>query len=125
MPPVQLSLWGGVGKVHELGGFIGGAREFAEIVSAAKVSRVYMGHVHAFGVQDHGGVRYVLTGGGGSALFPSGNDDRFHHYLTVEIAANSIKERVHMLDGKVFHIPQGLVLLPTHDERKRRWWELV
>ncbi|UPT72737.1 MAG: metallophosphoesterase family protein [Elusimicrobiota bacterium] len=125
MPPVQLSLWGGVGKVHELGGFIGGAREFAEIVSAAKVSRVYMGHVHAFGVQDHGGVRYVLTGGGGSALFPSGNDDRFHHYLTVEITATSVKERVHMLDGKVFHIPQGLVLLPTHDEKKRRWWELV
>lgn len=125
MPPVQLSLWGGVGKVHELGGFIGGAREFAEIVSAAKVSRVYMGHVHAFGVQDHGGVRYVLTGGGGSALFPSGNDDRFHHYLTVEIAPTVIKERVHMLDGKVFHIPQGLVLLPTHDEKKRRWWELV
>jgi predicted phosphodiesterase len=125
MPPVQLSLWGGVGKVHELGGFIGGAREFAAIVSAAKVSRVYMGHVHAFGVQDHGGVRYVLTGGGGSALFPSGNDDRFHHYLTVEISPSAIKERVHMLDGKVFHIPQGLVLLPTHDERKRRWWELV
>ena len=72
-----------------------------------------------------GGVRYVLTGGGGSALFPSGNDDRFHHYLTVEVTSTSVKERVHMLDGKVFHIPQGLVLLPTHDEKKRRWWELA
>ena len=114
MPPVHLSLWGGVGRVHELGGFIGGAREFAEIVSAAGVSRVYMGHVHAFGVQDHGGVRYVLTGGGGSALFPSGNDDRFHHFLTVEIGPDSISERVHTLDGKAFHIPRGLVILPTH-----------
>jgi predicted phosphodiesterase len=125
MPPVQLSLWGGVGRVHELGGFIGGAREFAEIVSAAKVSRVYMGHVHAFGVQDHGGVRYVLTGGGGSALFPSGNDDRFHHYLTVEISATAVRDRVHTLDGKTFAIPHGLVLRPTYDEKKRRWWELV
>jgi 3',5'-cyclic AMP phosphodiesterase CpdA len=117
MPPVQLSLWGGVGKVHELGGFIGGAREFADIVSAAKVSRVYMGHVHAFGVQDHGGVRYVLTGGGGSALFPSGNDDRFHHYLTVAIGPTSIQDRVHTLDGKVVAIPHGLVILPTHPVR--------
>jgi 3',5'-cyclic AMP phosphodiesterase CpdA len=125
MPPVQLSLWGGVGRVHELGGFIGGAREFADIVSAAKVSRVYMGHVHAFGVQDHGGVRYVLTGGGGSALFPSGSSDVFHHYLSVEITASGIRDRVHSLDGKVFAIPHGLVILPTHDERKKRWWELV
>ncbi len=114
MPPVQLGLWGGVGRVHALGGFIGGAREFAEIVSAAKVSRVYMGHVHAFGVQDHGGVRYVLTGGGGSALFPSGNRDRFHHFLTVEITPGGIRDRVHALDGQVFVIPQGVVLLPTH-----------
>lgn len=125
MPPVQLSLWGGVGRVHELGGFIGGSREFADIVSAAKVSRVYMGHVHAFGVQDHGGVRYVLTGGGGSALFPSGNSDSFHHYMTVEITHASIRDRVHSLDGKVFAIPHGLVILPTHEHRQRRWWELV
>ncbi len=127
MPPVQLSLWGGVGRVHELGGFIAGSREFADIVSAAKVSRVYMGHVHAFGVQDHGGVRYVLTGGGGSALFPSGNSDTFHHYLTVEITSSAIRDRVHSLDGKVFAIPHGLVILPTHDEPKknRRWWELA
>ncbi|MEQ1918452.1 MAG: metallophosphoesterase [Elusimicrobiota bacterium] len=125
MPPVQLSLWGGVGRVHELGGFIGGSREFADIVSAAKVSRVYMGHVHAFGVQDHGGVRYVLTGGGGSALFPSGNSDSFHHYMTVEITHAGIRDRVHSLDGKVFAIPHGLVILPTHEPRKRRWWDLV
>jgi hypothetical protein len=84
-----------------------------------------MGHVHAFGVQDHGGVRYVLTGGGGSALFPSGNVDSFHHYMTVEITHAGIRDRVHSLDGKVFSIPHGLVILPTHEHRKRRWWELV
>ncbi len=126
MPPVQLSLWGGAGRVHELGGFTGGAREVVDIVSAARVSRVYMGHIHAFGVQDHGGVRYVLTGGGGSALFPSGNDDRFHHYLTVEIGPSVLRERVHSLDGKVVAIPQGLVILPTHEVRKkRRWWSFA
>ena len=115
MPPAHLSLWGGVGKLHELGGFTRGAREFSRIVAAAGVSRVYMGHVHAFGVQDYLGVRYVLTGGGGSALFPSGNSDRFHHYLVVQIGPAGVRERVHGLDGKVFEIPAALVVLPTHD----------
>jgi predicted phosphodiesterase len=115
MPPVHLGLWGGVGRLHALGGFIGGAKEFSEIVSRRGVCRVYMGHVHAFGVQDHGGVRYVLTGGGGSALFPSGNSDRFHHFLTIEITPRGVRERVHSLDGRVFHIPSAPVLLPVHD----------
>ncbi|NNN06962.1 MAG: hypothetical protein HKL90_13785 [Elusimicrobia bacterium] len=115
MPPVHLGLWGGVGRLHSLGGFIGGAREFSEIVSRRGVARVYMGHVHAFGVQDHQGVRYVLTGGGGSALFPSGNADRFHHFLTVELTPHGIRERVHSLDGRVFHIPSAPVILPTRE----------
>lgn len=115
MPPVHLGLWGGVGKLHSLGGFIGGSKEFSEVVARHRVSRVYMGHVHAFGVQDHLGVRYVLTGGGGSALFPSGATDRFHHYLTVEIGPHGIKERVHALDGRDFHIPTAPVILPTHE----------
>jgi len=116
MPPVHLGLWGGVGKLHSLGGFIGGAREFSDVVAKNGVSRVYMGHVHAFGVQDHGGVRYVLTGGGGSALFPSGSADRFHHFLTVEIGPHGVRERVHALDGRVFHIPAAPVILATHED---------
>lgn len=115
MPPVHLGLWGGVGRIHSLGGFIGGAKEFSEIVARNAVSRVYMGHVHAFGVQDHLGVRYVLTGGGGSALFPSGTGDRFHHFLTVDIEPRGIRERVHTLDGLAFHIPSVPIILPTHE----------
>ena len=115
MPPVHLGLWGGVGKLHSLGGFIGGAREFSEIAAKNAVSRVYMGHVHAFGVQDHLGVRYVLTGGGGSALFPSGASDRFHHFLTVELGPHGVRERVHGLDGRTFHIPSAPVILETRE----------
>ena len=120
MPPVQLGLWGWQGKLHELGGFLQGAREFSEAVSAAKVSRVYMGHVHAFGVQDHQGVRYVLTGGGGSALFPSGSSDLFHHFLTVDIGPGGVRERVHTMDGGIFEIPSVPVILPTH-EHSHTW----
>lgn len=124
MPPVQLGLWGGVGHVHQLGGFTKGSKEFAEVVEKAKVSRVYMGHVHAFGVQDHRGVRYVLTGGGGSALFPSGADDRFHHFLRVEIGPDSIAETVHTIDGAYFRVPSAPVILETHeDEHPWRPWK--
>ncbi len=115
MPPVHLGLWGGVGKLHALGGFIGGAREFSDVVARNGVSRVYMGHVHAFGVQDHLGVRYVLTGGGGSALFPSGATDRFHHFLTVELGPHGVRERVHALDGRTFRIPSAPVILETRE----------
>jgi UDP-2,3-diacylglucosamine pyrophosphatase LpxH len=120
MPPVHLGLWGGVGKLHALGGFIGGAPEFSKVVAKHGVSRVYMGHVHAFGVQDHLGVRYVLTGGGGSALFPSGSSDRFHHFLTVDIGPHGIRDRVHSLDGRSFHIPSAPVILATH-EHSHSW----
>ncbi len=111
MGPVQLGLWGG-SIAHAHGGFSWGAREFTELVAAKKVDRVYVGHVHAFGVQDYLGVRYVLTGGGGSALFPSGTPDRFHHYLTVSVDSGGIRERVHPLEGRSFAIPTGTVLLP-------------
>ncbi|MDE2141490.1 MAG: metallophosphoesterase [Elusimicrobia bacterium] len=124
MPPVHLGLWGGVGKLHALGGFIGGAQEFSETVSKHGVKRVYMGHVHAFGVQDHQGVRYVLTGGGGSALFPSGASDRFHHFLTVDVGPHGIRERVHAMDGRHFHIPEAPVILETR-EHSRTWTEFA
>lgn len=110
MPPVQLGLWGG-GAAHELGGFTEGSHKFMDLMSESRVERVYMGHVHAFGVQDWGGVRYVLTGGGGSALFPSGAQDRFHHYLTVTVGPGGVSERVYPLDGEPFAVPAGKVIL--------------
>lgn len=110
MPPVLLGLWGG-SVAHGWGGFSAGAAEFTRIMADYAVERVYMGHVHAFGVQDLHGVRYVLTGGGGSALFPSGSPDVFHHYLTVSVSAKGVRETVHPLEGDSFHVPHGKVVI--------------
>ncbi len=109
MPPVLLGLWGPAG--HRMGGFHQGAHQFTDLMAELAVERVYMGHVHAFGVQDYKGVRYVLTGGGGSPLFPSGARDRFHHFLTVSVGPDGLRERVHLLDGSSFQIPAGKVLI--------------
>jgi 3',5'-cyclic AMP phosphodiesterase CpdA len=111
MPPVVLKLWGGAGA-HHLGGFDRGADRFTDLMAELEVERVYMGHVHCFGVQDYKGVRYILTGGGGSPLFPSGASDKFHHYLTVSVTPSGLRERVHSLDGSSFCIPAGKVVLP-------------
>jgi 3',5'-cyclic AMP phosphodiesterase CpdA len=111
MPPALLELWGRSDTVKKMGGFSEGAHEFADILAKREVERVYMGHVHAFGVQDYKGVRYVLTGGGGSPLFPCGASDKFYHYLTVSVGPEGVTERVHTLEGSSFMIPRGQVLL--------------
>lgn len=113
VPPALLKLWGGQ-AVSKLGGFRQGAAAFTDLMAEKGVERVYMGHVHCFGVQDYKGVRYVLTGGGGSPLFPCGASDRFHHYLTVSVGPEGLAERVHMLDGSSFAIPRGKVLMAPH-----------
>ena len=105
VPPACLRRWTDFGAKRGLGGFRRGAAEFAEIVSCRRVARVYMGHIHAFGVQDYRGVRYVLTGGGGSPLFPSGAADKFHHYIVARFEGGGISETVHTLEDGSFEVP--------------------
>lgn len=106
MPPTQLSHWTDYPFAKGAGGFKLGADEFEGIVSAAGVDRVYVGHIHALGVLDHGGVRYVLTGGGGSPLFPTKIKDVFHHYLKVDVGPEGITETVVKADGERIPLPE-------------------
>ncbi|MBI5595683.1 MAG: metallophosphoesterase [Elusimicrobia bacterium] len=90
------------------GWFEGGSGRFREILSRRKVRRVYMGHIHAFGVAELDGTKYVLTAGGGSPLYPlpPGYPRRRRaHYIRVEAGADgSIHEMVRELDGTEFPI---------------------
>src|SRR6185295_8963699 len=95
IPPVQLKCWTAYAGARALASFEEGALEFTRVVSRRGVDRVYIGHIHAFGVQDFEGVRYILTGGGGSPLFPSGVVDRCHHYLVATVSPGGVKETVH------------------------------
>jgi len=102
MPPAPLGEWTDFAGRKGAGGFRIGAEEFMRLMSERRVARVYMGHVHGFGVLDRGGVRYVLTGGGGSPLFPGPVKERFHHSLTVEAGPDGLVETVHPLRGAPF-----------------------
>ncbi|MBI3299269.1 MAG: metallophosphoesterase [Elusimicrobia bacterium] len=111
IPPAVLREWTDYHGARGVGGFKEGAAEFTDLLSRRAVRRVYMGHIHAFGVQDYKGVRYVLTGGGGSPLFPCGVSDRFHHYLVVTAGPDGLRETVRCADGRDLTIPQARVVL--------------
>ncbi|OGR96348.1 MAG: hypothetical protein A2V88_14510 [Elusimicrobia bacterium RBG_16_66_12] len=102
IPPAPLSEWTDWGRLKGAGGFKEGGEEFMRLMSAKKVARVYMGHIHGLGVLERGGVKYVLTGGGGSPLFPGPVKRRLHHWLSVEVLPEGLTETVHADDGSSF-----------------------
>lgn len=102
MPPAPLSEWTDWGSMKGVGGFKQGSEAFMNLMTANKVARVYMGHVHGLGVLERGGVRYVLTGGGGSPLYPGPVKQRLHHWLSVEAGPDGLDETVHADDGSSF-----------------------
>lgn len=84
--------------------FATGAREFAELIAAKRVERVYVGHIHGFDVAEHQGVRYVLTGGAGAPLYEQTAPGNFYHVVLVEAGPDGLRETVHKLDGTSFVI---------------------
>jgi len=102
MPPAPLGEWTDYGRLRGAGGFKEGAVEFMRLMSERRVERVYVGHVHGLGVLDRGGVRYVLSGGGGSPLYPGPVKRRLHHLLDVSVGPDGIEETVRPLSGRPF-----------------------
>lgn len=102
IPPAPLSEWTDWGALKGAGGFKEGSEAFMRLMSANKVQRVYMGHIHGLGVLERGGVKYVLTGGGGSPLYPGPVKQRLHHWLSVEAGPGGLIETVHAADGSSF-----------------------
>ena len=95
-PPAGLAHW----TAGSLGGFKVRSGALMKLMSRRGVDRVYMGHIHGFGRITVGGVTYVLTGGGGSPLYPSLIDHRFYHYMVVEVGSDGIRETVQKLNGE-------------------------
>ncbi|MEK7389526.1 MAG: metallophosphoesterase [Elusimicrobiota bacterium] len=89
--------------------FEDGAGEFEELVSQSGVKAVYMGHIHAFWAADHRGVRYIISGGGGSPLYnplpPGYPKKHFAHSLRVKAGPGGLEETVIPLTGQPFVLP--------------------
>lgn len=85
-----------------------GSPEFEDIVTNGGVKAVYMGHIHAFWAADHRGVRYVISGGGGSPLYPlppGYPKKRFAHVLNVAVTPAGLIETVVPYKGTPFVLP--------------------
>lgn len=85
-----------------------GSARFEQLVSSGGVKAVYMGHIHAFWAADHRGVRYVISGGGGSPLYPlppGYPKQRFAHVLRVETTPAGLRETVLPINGAPFVLP--------------------
>lgn len=98
---------GGMGFMPK-GFFDAGSERFGEIVARRSVERVYFGHIHASGVAELSGVRYVLTGGGGSPLYPLPPGyprRRKAHYILLRVDPRGLHETVHELSGVAFPVP--------------------
>ncbi|MFH1723698.1 MAG: metallophosphoesterase [Elusimicrobiota bacterium] len=98
-PPRPLREWTSVLRVPMAAGFRKGAEAFVRLASAHRVDRVYVGHIHALASTRHGGVGYVLSGAGGSPLYPWPVGERRHHFLIVRAGPRGIREEVRYLDG--------------------------
>ena len=82
--------------------------EFGDLLAERKVARVYAGHIHAFGVAKVGPTLFVLSGGGGSPLYPlpPGEPKRkMAHFLEVIATGGALSETVHELDGPSYPLP--------------------
>lgn len=85
--------------------FSAGSARFGEIVRRRAVRRVYLGHIHALGKGELDGVRYALSGGGGSPLYPlppGYPKSKPAHYLLVDVSPSGLSETVYSLDGAVY-----------------------
>jgi predicted phosphodiesterase len=81
---------------------------FGRLLQERRVPRVYLGHIHAFGVARRGPTLFVLSGGGGSPLYPlpPGEPKRkMTHFLEVRVSGDSVSETVHELDGSTYAMP--------------------
>jgi hypothetical protein len=66
-------------------------RRLSDILEKYKVSRVFTSGIHGYHKKEHGGVPYIITGGGGSELESL---DSFHNYILVDVKGDKIKDKL-------------------------------
>lgn len=107
-PPMQVTAWTEFLWLNE-GGFEEGSQGFTDLLAERRVERVYVGHLHGFGVAEYKGVRYVLSAGGGSPLYPwKPVKHRFYNFVLVEVDSRGrLQETVYLLykDGRMVTRP--------------------
>ncbi|HHY93574.1 MAG TPA: hypothetical protein GX513_00990 [Firmicutes bacterium] len=79
-----------------------GAAEFMELMSTARVKGVFCGHIHLFCQRQVGETLYVISGGGGAALYAGPEQGGFHHFTLVTVGEDGIR-----IEAVPFPAPPG------------------
>jgi predicted phosphodiesterase len=67
---------------------------FMKLCQEYKVDMVFSGHEHIFKEESFGGVRYIISGGGGMLLYLSESAGGFPHYIVVRVRGDYIDYEV-------------------------------
>ena len=68
---------------------------------------VFAGHEHLYAFQEHDGVPYYTSGGGGAPLYTAPELGGFHHFLTVRVNGNKANVELRKISA-----PSGPLLTP-------------
>jgi predicted phosphodiesterase len=71
-----------------------GNDRFMHLMEEYDVDIVFAGHIHAYVEGERGGVRYIITGGGGAPLYGGEHPQAFHHYVRVEVQGTQVSTQV-------------------------------
>lgn len=71
----------------------GQAEAFVDLVSepSRKVQAVFSGHIHMYHHQVEAGVQYVVSGGGGAALYAPADKGGYHHFTLCRLEAGKLQ----------------------------------
>ncbi len=101
-PPFSISLHGGQRDLRE---------RWTPLFERYGVTAVFSGHDHCYERSEIGGVRYLVTGGGGAPLYPRGRRpspidvaavqrfERVHHFLRVHVVGGLVEVTAVRVDG--------------------------
>ena len=85
--------------------------ELHRLFQRFKVDAVFAGHEHLYKRKVIGGVRYIVSGGGGARLYAKRTEGGFHHYMIVSIEDGGAGFKVVDLEGRTrdeFRIAKGI-----------------
>jgi Icc protein len=72
-------------------------RELMRLFNKYGVDYVFAGHIHCYAKVRRNGIVYIVSGGAGAQLHLPKDFGGFHHYVKIEVAGNSITDKVVMV----------------------------
>jgi 3',5'-cyclic AMP phosphodiesterase CpdA len=75
-------------------------KELLALFKRAGVDYVFAGHIHCYAKVKRNGIVYIVSGGAGGQLHLPRDFGGFHHYVKIDVAGNSITDKVVMVYEK-------------------------